>query len=212
MKLSELQKHTWWKIAIGLVTIVLITAWLAIIPRAGEGVEDDEYWGVQTPSTVPNALPPDLPVDKMCPRDEPCMRTKAKWVSPTRMNNRFDNGYLGNSRGRMLPLRIQRLLTQDYNQDHKLKDANTVLSGKGCDHWWCKPLTIGRCTVNIFLCAGDKIGWGNVVRVELRCGGAGFIGGAGGFLIDGPPGAVVGVGVGSGTCLYDQLGSTWGWW
>jgi hypothetical protein len=156
-------------------------------------------------------------LDKSCQRDDPCMRTKARWVSPRRMKDRFDAGVLNNSNKVLLPLRIRKLATKRWNEDHGVVASAIDVGKKGdvwdCDgHWWCKPLDVGSCVVSIFLCAAQNIGWDETRAITLDCGGLAIIGGRIALETSGPDGvfwAAAGTATG---CVYESLGEHWGWW
>lgn len=153
------------------------------------------------PSTYDPADDPEFFM-KSCPNTDPCARTKAHWVSPQRMKDRFQAGRLGNAKGKVLPLNIKRMLTKRWNEDHGVVGKDIFDCG---DHWWCNPLKVSTCGVSYFLCVGEVMGYDNAVSTTLHCGGLAFIVARSGA----PP---VAVGVGAGGCVYSDIGHVWGWW
>lgn len=216
------------------LTIVLTAAWLQVGPKVesraatdpdallngaqqydgpigsdlSEAPGPDEQW-----SEAGGTAPLDNEVyDKACPRDDPCSLSKRVWVSPERMFQRFKNGSLGNARGRTLPIRIQRMATHKWNQNHKMADVEAEMSGKGCSHWWCKPLSVASCTINIYLCAGRSLGWSNMRSIGFRCGGSALIVGTGTGILTTPFGGLVGATTTASACTYQSIGHIYGWW
>lgn len=165
---------------------------------------------VVAPTTVTTT---DVPYDpatdpaltqKSCPLDDPCMRTKEKWVSADRMATRFDNGVLKNDKGRVLPLQIRKMATHKWNVAHGFAAEPLGIWDCG-DHWWCGPLSAGTCVVSYFLCAAQTIGPDNTRKIVMKCGGTAFL------VFGTTESPTAGVGFGS-ACTYQQLGGYWGLW
>ncbi len=197
-------------ILILIITAAAVAAWWIVTPDIGHAVVVQE---TQTTQTVPKADVPKAPEvdDKSCPVNDPCERTKANWGSPSRMATRFKNGNLGNARGYNLPASVKTMFTKKWNEDHGVPAKYSGGKIDCSNHWWCGPLDVGECVVSYFLCAGDVVGWDQSQKVVLKCGGtAGII--AGGGVWAGANGAFAAAGIGGSACVYQQLGSYWGWW
>lgn len=179
---ANFKEHPWRTTLIAVVGVACVVAWIVL------------------PDWKADAVVAHRPPAKSCALDDPCSRTLANWKSPQHMHDRFVGGASGNARGHVLPEWAQLRLTKQWNEDHG------VVSKDCGDHWWCHPLDVGSCMVAFFLCTagGDALGWQKTEPLRLKCGGATAIGfGFGGWT---------GAGAGASACLYDTLGSHYGWW